>query len=175
MHTEIMVKMPNIYVENDNRVTTGLVTGLSNDYKEVVWKVDQPGFFTDDNLGEDEGKEKYTSYKLLFSKTGNNYKLTGVKQPGGGYFKCNDNGSYFYPLKDPIDDGTERGQDYFGMRYDIEFKLGDYVGPLNYKFTGDDDLWVLLDGKKVVIDVGGIHKSIEVLLIYGKTLDSRKE
>lgn len=97
----------------------------------------------------------------MFSKTGNNYKLTGVKQPGGGYFKCNDNGSYFYPLKDPIDDGTERGQDYFGMRYDIEFKLGDYVGPLNYKFTGDDDLWVLLDGKKVVIDVGGIHKSIE--------------
>lgn len=154
-------KNANIYVENDNRVTTGLVTGLSNDYKEVVWKVDQPGFFTDDNLGEDEGKEKYTSYKLLFSKTGNNYKLTGVKQPGGGYFKCNDNGSYFYPLKDPIDDGTERGQDYFGMRYDIEFKLGDYVGPLNYKFTGDDDLWVLLDGKKVVIDVGGIHKSIE--------------
>lgn len=154
-------KNANSYVENDNRVTTGLVTGLSNDYKEVVWKVDQPGFFTDDNLGENEGKEKYTSYKLLFSKTGNNYKLTGVKQPGDGYFKCNDNGSYFYPLKDPIDDGTERGQDYFGMRYDIEFKLGDYVGPLNYKFTGDDDLWVLLDGKKVVIDVGGIHKSIE--------------
>lgn len=155
-------KNANIYDENDKwRATTGLVTGLSNDYKEVVWKVDQPGFFTDDNLGEDEGKEKYTNYKLLFSKTGNNYKLTGVKQPGGGYFKCNDNGSYFYPLKDPIDDGTERGQDYFGMRYDIEFKLGDYVGPLNYKFTGDDDLWVLLDGKKVVIDVGGIHKSIE--------------
>lgn len=71
-------KNANIYDENDKwRATTGLVTGLSNDYKEVVWKVDQPGFFTDAKLGE--GKEKYTSYKLLFSKTGNNYKLTGVK------------------------------------------------------------------------------------------------
>ena len=64
-------KNANIYDENDKwRATTGLVTGLSNDYKEVVWKVDQPGFFTDAKLGE--GKEKYTSYKLLFRKTGNN-------------------------------------------------------------------------------------------------------
>lgn len=153
-------KNANIYYENDNRATTGLVTGLSNDYKEVLWKVDQPGFFTDDNLGDHEGKEKYTNYKLLFSKTGNNYKLTGVEQPGGHTFKWNEDGSNFFPLENPIYDQTQGGKYYFGMRYDIEFKLGDYVGPLNYTFTGDDDLWVLLDGK-VVIDVGGIHESIE--------------
>lgn len=154
-------KNANIYDENDKwGATTGLVTGLSNDYKEVVWKVDQPGFFTDAKLGE--GKEKYTDYKLVFSKTGNNYKLTRVKQPGDNdFFNCKEDGSEFFPLKNPIDDQTQGGKYYFGMRYDIEFKLGDYVGPLNYTFTGDDDLWVLLDGKKVVIDVGGIHKSIE--------------
>lgn len=78
-------KNANIF-KDDKKVTTGLVTGLSDDYKTVLWKVDQPGFFTDDYLGEDEGKEKYTSYKLLFSKTGNNYKLTGVKQPGAMSF-----------------------------------------------------------------------------------------
>ena len=151
-------KNANIF-KDDKKVTTGLVTGLSSDYKKVFWKVDQPGFFTDDYLGE--GKEKYTSYKLLFSKTGNNYKLTGVNQPGGNNFKWNEDGSNFFPLENPIYDQTQGGRYYFGMRYDIEFKLGDYVGPLNYTFTGDDDLWVLLDGKKVVIDVGGIHKSIE--------------
>ena len=51
------------------------------------------------------------------------------------------------------------------MRYDVQFKLGDYLGDLNYHFKGDDDLWCVLDAEKnggqVVLDIGGIHAAIE--------------
>lgn len=49
----------------------------------------------------------------------------------------------------------------FGMRYDFEFVLGDYVGPLNYYFRGDDDFWLFVDGKLVGdVDLGGVHSAM---------------
>lgn len=165
-------KNANVYNSGDQGITKGLVTGSSpdDDYTKIKWKNYEPGFFTDDNLGE--GKDKYTNYALKLNKTGNTYKLTGVKRPNESIFNCNDDGSWFLPLQedtlkeDQVSDGKKF---YFGMRYDINFKLGDYVGPLKYSFTGDDDLWVLLDGK-VVIDLGGIHDALSATTDLWKKL-----
>lgn len=69
----------------------------------------------------------------------------------------------------PGDDGKKHNN-LFGMTYDIDFTLDkDYVGPLEYFFYGDDDLWVFLgeyDEKtdsyinyKKICDLGGVKSS----------------
>ena len=155
-----------------------------------------PGLFTEDNK---EGKHVLTNFQLKFEQDGDHYHLADVVQQNGTTaFKNhqNDGGTngYTYNSKEgynffPLDDKQIIGYDYkgseqttsptgdrnyhnhyFGMRYDITFKLGDYVGDLNYKFRGDDDMWVILDGKKVVIDLGGIHSAADGKIDLWKVL-----
>lgn len=69
----------------------------------------------------------------------------------------------------PGDDGLPHNN-LFGMTYDIDFTLDkDYVGPLEYFFYGDDDLWVFLgeynestktyENYKKICDLGGVKSS----------------
>ena len=156
-------------VKGVNFKTGELKMGLNSDGAQLY----EPGFFT---KNKKSGKQVLADYKLNFSRTGDTYTLTGVSKPDGtpalpGY---NPNeGSDFFPL-DSIRDRDLHKDDannpwdhncFFGMRYDIEFTIGDYLGDLNYSFTGDDDLWAILDAKEdggqVVIDLGGIHSALD--------------
>lgn len=130
----------------------------------------EPGFFT---TNEKSGKQVLANYKLNFSRTGDTYTLTGVSKPDGNPALSNydsNKGSDFFPLDSIRDLHKDKANNpdwhncFFGMRYDIEFTIGDYLGDLNYSFTGDDDLWAILDAKEdggqVVIDLGGIHSAL---------------
>lgn len=143
-----------------------------NDSGNVIFNYAEPGFFVDSDysiqfggyiFGEKRNLRKvYDDYTLEFKRKGDTYTLNGVRNRSGDW--VTGAGNNFYPLDSvlPSYEESERGHNYyFGMRYDVTFKIGDYVGPLNYKFTGDDDLWVVLDGKKIVIDLGGIHSAAE--------------
>lgn len=165
-------KDANNYTGGDSTIP-GLLKKI-DDKGNVIFNYAEPGFFVDSNYSikyraswNSRAEERflrkvYKNYTLVFDRNGDTYTLSGVEDGGKNW--VTGAGNNFYPLDKvlPSYEESERGNNhnnYFGMRYDVTFKIGDYVGPLNYKFTGDDDLWVVLDGKKIVIDLGGIHSA----------------
>ena len=165
-------KDANCYTGGDSTIP-GLLKEI-DDNGNVIFNYAEPGFFVDSDYSVQFGgsifgggktrnlRKVYKDYTLEFARKGDTYTLNGVRNKDNGW--VTGAGNNFYPLDSvlPSYEESERGHNYyFGMRYDVTFKIGDYVGPLNYKFTGDDDLWVVLDGKKIVIDLGGIHSAAE--------------
>lgn len=60
----------------------------------------------------------------------------------------------------PVGDDGRAHNWFFGMNFALSFNLTkDYVGPLEYYFFGDDDLWVFLNDK-LICDIGGVHSSV---------------
>lgn len=182
-------------------VIKGLLKGLDAD-GNVEFNYPDPGFFTNSDLLAGSSKDNYLrkiyrDYTLNFERSGDTYTLTGVTDGNGtnvteqyNLDKNGKSGADFFPL-DSVRSSYERAYTkktdsklaedhkihnyYFGMRYDIKFKLGDYIGPLSYSFTGDDDMWVVLDGKQVVIDLGGIHNAATSTVDLWKYLNTNQD
>ena len=92
-------------------------------------------------------------------------------------------GTYgFFPFNQKTIAATASNYNYgFGAKLQFDFTLTDdgkvQVGdspndkvPIKFFFSGDDDVWVYIDGQ-LVLDVGGAHGKASGLLEFGRTTD----
>ena len=112
-------------------------------------------------------------------------KLTTDIKSENRKFDNNTNGTCgFFPFNESVGAGGASQYNYgFGAKLQFDFTLTDdgqvQVGnnpndkvPIKFFFSGDDDVWVYIDGQ-LVLDVGGAHGKASGLLEFGKTTDGK--
>lgn len=166
---------------NKDKPYEGIVKSELDENNNIQFNYPEAGIF---NLSTTEGKEIYTDVGLPFEYLGNDRYMMdsdiedihfegGIPQsnvnmitniPKNSYIGLDDNEYQgFFPFN------SSSGEDaiyHFGIRSDINFFMtsdGKTQGPnsedIVFEFSGDDDLWIFIDGK-LVIDLGGIHDPI---------------
>ena len=90
-------------------------------------------------------------------KNYNNNEVKGCQNESGGQNAA----AGYYPFNQSQPDDMSNITNCFGTRFDIDYAMPNADGKVNneemqFNFTGDDDMWVYIDGH-LVLDLGGSH------------------
>lgn len=175
---------------NDEHAVLGKV------YDDVAFPFTQEKVFAGTNNDPNEANAKYWYFnsdeRSLYLKQDNedgSYYLEGSTKNENSRNKGSDNkneeqigeqkrdrGYGFFPFNQNTTSNANQYNYGFGAKLQFQFTLTDdgkvVVGnngeevPIRFFFSGDDDVWVFIDGK-LALDVGGAHGKVSGLLEFG--------
>ena len=175
---------------NDEHAVLGKV------YDDVAFPFTQSNVFRGTNGDSNEAIAQYwyfnsdeRSLYLKQDQDDGSYYLEGSTTDPNSRNRGSDNGTQdngcdrgygFFPFNQDTKDNANRYNYGFGAKLQFKFTLTDdgkvVVGndnqkvPIRFFFSGDDDVWVFIDGN-LALDVGGAHGKASGLLEFGQTAD----